>query len=254
MKADEKIYDAVVKFITDSRLEITEKKEETYCDRLDVKSDIFRCNVNVFNSGKINVGGADSPLKQALLEMKKEVESGNFLPKQTLPFEIERFPELIQERIPECDPVTVAFIREAKDALKANLLLSSAFLLGAASEKATYLLVDAYAEAIRDEKYRRAFKERSSKSKAISKKFEEFMQSYKSCQTRPKDQRLLQDSDTVLTSMFTFYRLSRNEVGHPEIVPNLAKGVVLANMGQFIHYLDTVYGLIAFFKENPVVI
>jgi hypothetical protein len=39
-------------------------------------------------SGKINVGGADSPLKQALLEMKK-VESGNFLPKQTLLFEIE---------------------------------------------------------------------------------------------------------------------------------------------------------------------
>ena len=49
MKADEKIYDAVVKFITDSRFEITEKKEETYCDRLDVKSGIFRCNVNVFN-------------------------------------------------------------------------------------------------------------------------------------------------------------------------------------------------------------
>jgi hypothetical protein len=141
MKADEKIYDAVVKFITDSRLEIAEKKEETYCDRLDVKSGIFRCNVNVFNSGKINAGGADSPLKQALLEMKKEVKSGNFLPKQTLPFEIERFPELIQERIPECDPVIVAFIREAKDALKANLLLSSAFLLGAASEKALIFLL-----------------------------------------------------------------------------------------------------------------
>jgi hypothetical protein len=36
----------------------------------------------------------------------------------------------------------------------------------------------------------------------------------------------------VLTSLFTFYRLTRNEVGHPEIVPNLAKGVILANMAQ----------------------
>ena len=46
--------------------------------------------------------------------------------------------------------------------------------------------------------------------------------------------------------------LTRNEVGHAEIVPNLAKGVILANMAQFIHYLDTVYGLIEFFRNNPV--
>jgi len=76
------------------------------------------------------------------------------------------------------------------------------------------------------------------------------MQSYRSCKTQPTDPKLLHDSFTVLTSLFTFYRLTRNEVGHPEIVPNLAKGVILANMAQFIHYLDTVYGLIDFFRSE----
>jgi hypothetical protein len=252
MKADEQIYNAVLKYIEDSELLVTERKEEKYCDRIDVKSGIFRCSLSIFNSGKINVGGGESPLKLSLLQMKKEIEGGNFSPMKMLPFEIERFPELIKERLPACDSVIVSFIREAKDALKADLLLSSAFLLGAASEKAIYLLVDAYANAIRDAKHSQAFKERAGKKQMISKKFEEFMQSYKSCKTQPTDQKLQHDSITILTSLFTFYRLTRNEVGHPEIVPNLDKGVILANMAQFIHYLDTVYSLIDFFKNNPV--
>ena len=233
MRADEHIYNAVLKFVEDSELQITEKKQENYCDRIDVKSGIFRCSISIFNSGKINIGGADSILKQSLLQMKKEIEAGNFTPTKMLPFDIERFPELIQERIPSCDPVIISFIREAKDALRADLLLSSAFLLGAASEKAIYLLVDTYADAIRDERHRQAFKERAGKNRMISKKFDEFMQSYKSCKTQPTDPKPLHDSFTVLTSLFTFYRLTRNEVGHPEIVPNLAKGVILANMAQF---------------------
>src|SRR5216683_6001638 len=163
MKADVQIYNAVLRFIEDSELQIVEKKGETYCDRIDVKSGIFRCSVSVFNSGKINVGGADSPLKEALLQMKKEIEGGNFSPAKMLPFDIERFPDLIQERIPGCNPVIVTFIREAKDALKVDLLLSAAFLLGAASEKAISLLIDTYADAIRDEKHQRAFKDRTSK-------------------------------------------------------------------------------------------
>jgi hypothetical protein len=63
MKADEHIYNAVLKFVEDSALQIIEKKEEKYCDRIDVKSGIFRCSISIFNSGKINVGGADSLLK-----------------------------------------------------------------------------------------------------------------------------------------------------------------------------------------------
>ena len=87
MKADEHIYNAVLKFVGDSGLQIMEKKEEKYCDRIDVKSGIFRCSISIFNSGKINVDGANSLLKQSLLQMKKEIEAGHFLPTKMLPFE-----------------------------------------------------------------------------------------------------------------------------------------------------------------------
>lgn len=252
MKADPKAYDAVKKFIQDSELEIVAEREEQHCNRIDVKSGIFRCNINVYNSGKIVVGGSDSPLKSELQQMKQEVEAGNFSPSKMLPFEIERFPDLIVEKVPSCDPVITAFIAEAVNALRHDLLLSASFLVGAASEKAICLLIESYANAINNERHRESFKQRTGKNRMISKKFEEFLNSYKSCKTQPSDPTLRTDSYTILSSLFTFYRLTRNEIGHPEIVPNLDKGIIIANMAQFIKYLEIVYGLIRFFDETPV--
>jgi hypothetical protein len=252
MKADPKAFDAVKKFISDSKFEIITEKEEQHCDRLNVKSGIFHCDIHVYNTGRIVVGGSDSPLKTALSRMKQEVEAGNFAPSKMLPFEIERFPDLIMEAIPDCDHVIREFITEAVKALKYDLLLAAAFLVGAASEKAICLLIDAYANAINNAQHKESFKQRTGKNKMVSKKYEEFVNSFKSCKTQPTDPVLVNDSYTIISSLFTFYRLTRNEVGHPEIVPNLDKGIVIANMAQFIKYLETIYGLIRFFNKTPI--
>ena len=45
-----------------------------------------------------------------------------------------------------------------------------------------------------------------------------------------------------------------SEVGHPQIVPDLDKGVLLANLGQFVTYIGRIYGLMKHFKENGVVV
>jgi hypothetical protein len=198
------------------------------------------------------VGGADSPLKTVLLQMKDQVEAGNFSPAKTLPFDIEKFPELLTKHIPDCDPVICEFVREAIAALRHELLLASAFLIGAASEKAICLLVESYAAAISDPKHKEAFQQRICKTRMISKKYDEFLSSFKSCKTQPTEPALKNDSYTILTSLFTFYRLTRNEVGHPEIVPNLEKGILIANLAQFIKYLETVYGLMRFFYTHPI--
>jgi hypothetical protein len=252
MPTDDNILRAIESYLTSCQIEITSRAEEKLCTRIDVKTGIHKCNLNIYHSGKIVVGGKDSQLKQALLSMKTEVEAGNFNPSKPLPLDLERLPEILREKIPACDPVIYEFVCEAKKALKADLLLSSAFLVGAASEKAIYLLVDAYTDAIKEAANREKFIHRTSKSKVISARFEEFMTSYKSCKTKPSDPILLNDSFTILNSLFTFYRLTRNSVGHPQVVPSLDKGILLANIGQIIHYLETVYGLIEFFKANPV--
>ncbi len=54
--------------------------------------------------------------------------------------------------------------------------------------------------------------------------------------------------------MFQFYRITRNEIGHPQIVPDLDKGVLLANLGAFVTYIERIYGLIHHFQVTGVVI
>jgi hypothetical protein len=50
--------------------------------------------------------------------------------------------------------------------------------------------------------------------------------------------------------IFQFCRICRNEEGHPHLPPNLDKGVLIANMGQFVNYIEDLYDLIHFYVEN----
>jgi len=160
-------------------------------------------------------------------------------------------PEAILKMVPDCDPVIIAFVREAIKCYKAEAILATAFMLGAASEKAINMLIDQYAEAIRDETNKTKFKQKI-KSNSISKKWDEFKQSYAGCKSRPTDPVLSQDLDTVLGSMFNFCRITRNEIGHPQVVPDLAKEAILAQLGFFVQYLKRIYDLAAHFQQNGV--
>ena len=124
-------------------------------------------------------------------------------------------------------------------------------MLGAASEKAILLLIEAYGNRIKDEKNREAFFSRVN-NKMISVKYDEFKRSYKSAMPKPKELTLAQDLEQLLDGAFNFYRHTRNAVGHPQIIPDLDKGVILANLGQFIVYVERIYKLIAFYNANDV--
>jgi hypothetical protein len=78
-------------------------------------------------------------------------------------------------------------------------------------------------------------------NRMIPKKFEEFSACYIGCKSHPTDA-LSHDLDVLIGSMFQFCRITRNEVGHPEIVPDLDKGVLLANLGHFVTYIERIYG------------
>ncbi|NJR63610.1 MAG: hypothetical protein HC769_35420 [Cyanobacteria bacterium CRU_2_1] len=99
--------------------------------------------MKVYGTGTIQIQGGESKLREALLQAKEAIENEENLG-DMLPFEIERFPEVLKERIPAVDPVIVRFIEEAIITIKAGSNLGCAFLLGGASEKAIYLLIDAY--------------------------------------------------------------------------------------------------------------
>ncbi|CAH2575034.1 hypothetical protein PRNO82_04397 [Planktothrix rubescens] len=226
------------------------EKLENGCKRIDVKSGKFSNNVNVYETGTIQVQGSDSTLKAALLQAKTAIENGENMG-DMLPFEIERFPEILEERISNIDPVIVRFIKEAIISVKAGSNLGCAFLLGGASEKAIYLLIDTYTKAIKDETLRNKFISRTS-GKFISKIFEEFKQSFKSSKNKPQGYGWTNDLEIKVEQIFQFCRICRNEAGHPHLPPNLDKGILLANMGQFVKYVEDLYELIAYYETNEV--
>lgn len=227
-----------------------QEKDEQGCKRLDVQNGKAKSVVKVYSTGTIQIQGAESKLKAALTQAKDAVENEENIG-EMLPFEIERFPEVLKENIPDVDPIIVRFIEEAIVTIKAGSNLGCAFLLGGASEKAIYLLIDAYTQAIPDQTMRDRFVSKTSK-KFISKVFEEFKASWKSSINKPQGYGWTNDIEVKIEQIFQFCRICRNESGHPHLPPNLDKGVLLANMGQFVKYIEDMYGMINYYKENNV--
>jgi hypothetical protein len=227
--AEPKTLQAVRSFLERQKLTF-EESEEQYCTKLKIQNGPQLAYVSVFNTGKIVLGGKDGPLKQLLVQMNEAIAAGQAVPGQALPFEIERFPDAIRERAPDCDPVIIRFVEEAIACVRADALLGAAFMLGAASERAISILIHSYADAIADQANRDKFTSRIN-GRMISKKFDEFHRSYAGCKSKPTEGVLGHDLDVVIGTMFQFSRITRNEVGHPQIVPDLDRGVILATLG-----------------------
>jgi hypothetical protein len=247
---DEKICNAVREALTKNGI-LEAEQDIQHATKFSVKSGATRAGMLVYNSGKIVVEGADSELKKWLAELKSSIESGAAIPGILLPAEIEKFPQTLQERVPACDGVVLWFFQEALRCYKAGSPAGAAFMLGAASEKAILLLIETYGARIKNQENREKFFQRVN-NRMISVKYDEFKRSYKSAKPQPKELPLAQDLEQLLDGAFNFYRHTRNQVGHPQIIPDLDKGVILANLGQFIVYVERIYRLMDFFTQNDI--
>ena len=247
---DEKICNAIREALKQNDV-LEAEQEVQFATKFSVKSGANKAGVLVYNSGKIHVEGAESELKKWLTELKVNIESGAAAPGILLPAEIEKFPQTLQERVPACDGVVLWFFQEALRCYKAGSPAGAAFMLGAASEKAILILIESYGNRIKSQENREKFFGRVN-NKMISVKYDEFKRSYKSAIPKPKELPLAQDLEQLLDGTFNFYRHTRNAVGHPQIIPDLDKGVILANLGQFIVYAERIYGLIEFYEANDV--
>ncbi|WHZ22457.1 MAG: hypothetical protein OJF47_001569 [Nitrospira sp.] len=80
-------------------------------------------------------------------------------------------------------------------------------MIGAASERAINLLIHAYGDSIQDESNKTKFLGRIT-NKMISKKYDEFVTSFKSCKSKPSDPVLSHDIAVVIGTMFQFCRIT----------------------------------------------
>lgn len=228
-----------------------EEVDGEYSTSFKVKNGTQKANIEVYNTGTVNTGGGKSELKEHLDKMKAGIDEGISLPGGALPFEIDNFPDRIKEKVPKVDPVIVQFLREAITSFKAGSYLACAFMLGAASEKAINILIDTYIDKITTDENKSRISNRVN-GRTISKKFEEFEKSFSGCQNKPHAGILAQDLSIIIGSMFHFYRITRNEIGHPQVVPDLDKGIVFGNLGQFVTYIERLYALREYFEKEGV--
>ena len=170
------------------------------------------------------------------------------------PIDVNKFKTILLEKIPECDPVIIEFITEASKCIYyGNALLAATFMIGAASEKAILLLIEKYAENIQNPRNKERFRNRVN-NRMVSVKYEEFTKSYSGCQNKPTDPILSQDLNTIIGNTFQFCRITRNQIGHPNIVPEANQDIVIANLGHIVVYIERIYGLMKHFDKNGVVL
>ena len=232
---------------------LDEEVEIQNATKFKVKNGTSKAAINVFNTGKMNVEGSATDLKRWLTDLKIALESASPIPTALLPEEFDKLPEKLKAKIPQCDDVVMWFYEEAFRCFRNESTAASAFMLGAASEKLILLLIDTYANSIDDETNRTKFQSRLN-NRMISVRFEEFMKSYKSSKPRPTDLRLTQDLEQIIETAFFLFRTTRNTVGHPQIIPEVEKGVMIANLAHFFVYTERIYLLMEFFSANRITV
>jgi hypothetical protein len=138
----------------------------------------------------------------------------------------------------ELDEVAAAYFSEAFDALHHDMPLSCAFTLGAAAER----LILKTADLVKDDLADPATEAAYDKCRGV-KDYQRFIEDHlKPLRKRHStDDQLFGDLDTKVSTLYGFYRLTRNEAGHPDdAVPKLSRDDLKANLASFRSFASAI--------------
>ncbi len=149
----------------------------------------------------------------------------------------------LANEVQKIDPVIVDYTTESLQCFLRGLYRAGAVMLGAASEQAVLLLLDAWATSKVDPK----FKEEIGRAWSIHRKFEIFKKDL-SKDGMPKA--LSENLCSLLNGVFDLIRNSRNDAGHPASGVLVSREVLYAHLQLFIPYCKRIYELIGWFSAS----
>ncbi len=153
----------------------------------------------------------------------------------------------LRTSVPILDPVILTCMNECLRTFRIGSLLSSAVMLGCASEKALLVLLDAYATALPPSKEKQFRKK--IEGKFIKSQYEEFtkmLQGHLRAQL-PTD---LDDGlANILLGVFEMIRAERNDAGHPT-GKTPSRELAFANISVFPGYIKRIYDVIAWLQSK----
>lgn len=158
--------------------------------------------------------------------------------------DVSTYEGLITDQIPDIDPTTLVYLKEAMQAFRAGCLLSATVMLGVATEHTFLLLL----ESIDGNQAHKAKFASAAKQRTILQKINKFKgvldQAYRD-QLSPD---VKEDLDTHFASILSVIRTFRNQSGHPTgKIIDREQAYILLQL--FVPYAKKMYQLTAFFRQ-----
>lgn len=225
------------KWITDSNDTMSKNDNNTF---LEIFWDLFR-------QGVVTLGRDDKtrefPYFRVSAHGKRILENQNVY----FYHDVSSYETIIKEQVPDIDPITLLYLKEAMQTFYSGCYLSSSVMLGVASENAFLKLLEAVEN---NTKYDSIFR-KALNGKSISQKFEAFKYRLKqeignNNITLPHE--IQENLDSNLDGIMNTIRRFRNDSGHPS-GNMISREQCYINLNLFIPYCKTAYGLIRYFSN-----
>jgi hypothetical protein len=188
--------------------------------------------------------GSNLPWLQVTEWGKTCLEKGEYVP-----YDAGLFLSRLRAQIPALDPVIELYLKEALISFRSGCYLSTAVMIGVASERVLILMRDAIHAAIAQQDGKKKFIEKTENQ--IAKRIYEAVKS-KIDPVREQLPAPLPDSiGTALDGIFAEVRQTRNDAGHPTgRVVDREEAYALLQL--FPVYARSGYALLAWLGQNPL--
>ena len=151
---------------------------------------------------------------------------------------ISKIVENLKNSIKNFDPIVECYLNEGLKTYENGFLISSAFCLGAMSERCILLLAKKVEKTVQNSQASSEYGNlRNIKGywNFTKKYLEDFKKIY------PGNKELWYELDVKIDFMFTNYRLTRNEVGHPDFIPNIDPNEHELRIKVTPKYIETIF-------------
>lgn len=154
----------------------------------------------------------------------------------------------LEALVPQVDPVILQYVGEALNTYQHRALFASAVMVGAASEKTTYLLTDALHGSVKNPTDRKAIKD-AAELRRLPAMFQLLSKQIERAKKSGMPYDVHEGAHTHLFSLQESIRVQRNDAVHPQ-VGQVGIETVRLSLAAFPAACKKVYDLIGWFSSN----
>jgi hypothetical protein len=208
----------------------------------------------LFRHGYIAPAAGDNYQQQPVWYKYNVTQRGHeyFSGSEPVPEEARRYLEFLHQHVPKVDSVIEQYVTEALTAFERGAYFAAAVMVGAASEKAIYLLAQSLASALKPSSRRTTLEKALGERQlsALLNLVRRTIETESSGKNAPIPYASSEGASTHLVSLFEAIRVQRNDAVHP------AKGTVSASsvrllLHSFPYALNTTMKLRDWLDANP---